>query len=248
MAAFALSISGEVVIFIRAGIFISILFLSVGGRAECFKDLSPLFQQAKNYFSRGQYLLATQQFSTFSLLSCSQQDQDNGRLRWAQSLFELGENQEANLTLSLIHTHSPAETKSRVLRAWYQPMLVSTLPDSEKKRFDNFRDEIKALPELKKPWLAGTLSAVLPGAGQIYNGNLESGLFSFVLNALFLGATLELHNKNMNSTALASGVVFSVLYVGNIVGSVQASHSLNTISQEPARKELQLRDYPELTF
>jgi hypothetical protein len=221
---------------------------TVPAMAECFRDLDPVFEQGRDYFGRGQYLLSTQQLSMYSLLSCDSEKQDRGRLRWAQALFELGETQEGNLILDKISAKSPSSSKAKIIRAWYQPSLVPTLSESEQKRFVEWNEQIHSLPEPKNPWVAGSLSAVVPGLGQVYNGNYQSGLFSLALNALFFGATHELARKHMDSTAWAAGVVFSVVYVGNIVGSAQSANAINANSQEPAKLDLKNKIFPELSF
>lgn len=215
---------------------------------ECFNDLGKIFEQGKEYFLREQYLLASQQFSLFSLLSCQVQHQDQGRLRWAQALLELGETEEGFLLLNQIDKASPYFEKSRIIQAWYQPTLIPSLPPSAQKRFQDWETQVNSLPLKKKPWLAGTLSAVLPGAGQVYNGNYQSGLFSFVLNALFLSATIELTQHNLKATAAASGTIFSVVYVGNIASAIQSSKKINTLSHDPSRSTLKFNLFPELTF
>ncbi len=216
--------------------------------AECLKNLDPLFNQGRDYFHRGQYLLATQQFSFYAQLSCGAEQRDRGHLRWAQSLFELGETLEGNFVLDKINSQSPQASAAKVVRAWYQPSLVSSLPQAERARFESWSQQIGALPNPKSALLSGTMSAVVPGLGQVYNGNYQSGFFSFVLNALFLSATFELYNKNMDATAIASTAVFSVFYVGNIVGTVQSTKSYNRASQEGERARLKQEMFPELTF
>ena len=90
------------------------------------------------------------------------------------------------------------------------------------------------------------MSAVFPGAGQIYNGSYQSALFSFVLNSIFLSATLEFHDQKMAAAALASGALFSVFYVGGITSSVETSRAIN--KEHNRMKVDALRDeiFPEL--
>jgi hypothetical protein len=231
-----------------AVLLLGLSFFSNVASAECFKDFDHIFDQGRDYFQRSQFLLSTQQFSTYALLSCDSEKQNRGRLRWAQSLFELGETGEANLVLDKVPVQSPHFATSKTLRTWYQPSLISSLPEADQKRFHEWDRRLNSLPEPKNPWLSGGLSSVVPGLGQVYNGNYQSALFSFALNALFLSATLELQDKKMHATALASGVMFSVVYVGNIVGSVQSSRALNRNSQKDQKSEWKVNLFPELTF
>lgn len=249
MAIFVLSALEIAVIFFRCLISFLMtvpLLCPAKASAECFHNLDGIFDQGRDYFLHGQYLLSTQQFSFYSQLSCSPKDQDRGRLRWAQSLYELGEIEEGNFILAKMKPTSEEFSKSRIIRAWYQPSLIFSLPDNEKIRFENWEKQQDFLPTAKSAALSGTMSAVLPGLGQVYNGNYQSALFSFVLNTLFLSATLELHSKNMDATALASGIVFSVVYIGNIVGTIQSSRSINRQTQEPILLDLKSRLFPEL--
>lgn len=234
--------------FKRISLSIVVFLFGSMGSAECFRSIDHIFNQGRDYFQRGQYLLSTQQFSLYSQLSCDTEQQENGRLRWAQSLFELGETQEGNLVLDKINAKSPYFLTGKIIQSWYQPSLVSSLAEKEKIRFQDWNQQTHSLPNEKNPWLSGTMSAVVPGLGQAYNGNYQSAFFSFVLNALFLSATLELHNKNMDATALAAGAVFSVVYVGNIVGTVQSSNAINLNAQQDQRSELKFKIFPELSF
>ncbi len=236
------------IFFKYAFILIGLFFFSISAAAECFQNIDHIFNQGQDYFQRGQYLLSTQQFSLYSQLSCDAEKQDKGRLRWAQALFELDETQEANLVLDKMSSKSAYFSKGKIIRAWYQHSLIPSLSATEKSRFETWNQEVNSLPNEKIPWLSGTMSAVVPGLGQVYNGNYQAALFSFVLNALFLSATLELHNKNMDASALASGVIFSIVYTGNITGTVQSSKTINEKAQENAKSEIKAKLFPELFF
>ena len=229
-------------------IFLGICLLgSLGAHAACLKDLKNVFEQGREYFSRGQFLLATQQFSTAALLACPGVGADNARLRWGQSLFELSESDEGHRVLEKLGG-STLQPTAKVIQAWYQPTLVSRLPVVDKNRFERWTSRDLNSSDVKSPWISGGLSAVLPGAGQVYNANYQSALFSFILNAVFLGATIDFHNKSMDAAAAASGMVFSVVYGGNIVGSVQSSNDLNAAAREPSDRALKLQLFPELSF
>lgn len=52
----------------------------------------------------------------------------------------------------------------------------------------------------------------------------------------------------MHSTALVSGVVFSIVYFGNIVGAVKSSQSLNANHNETISIKLRFEVFPELKF
>jgi hypothetical protein len=165
---------------------------------------------------------------------------------WARSLYELNEAVEAERVILPMAKNHLWESKVRIIRAWYQPELKESLPAVERDRFSEFQRQISQLENLKRPWLAGTLSAVVPGAGQVYNGNFQSAVFSFVLNSIFLSATIELHREKMGAAALASGMLFSIVYLGNIAGSMDSSHALNENHKRVHQERIRDQVFPEL--
>jgi len=85
---------------------------------------------------------------------------------------------------------------------------------------------IDSLPR-KSPALAGTLAAVLPGAGHLYAERPRDALVSFLLNGSFIWAAVELFRNNNN---VAGGIVaFFELgwYGGNIYSAVGSAHKYN---------------------
>lgn len=74
----------------------------------------------------------------------------------------------------------------------------------------------------KSPFIAGTLSAVVPGLGLVYAGNNGQALSAF-LRVVALGAlTAETYTKlgPKNPQFVVSASLFSFFYIGNIWGSV----------------------------
>ncbi len=223
-----------------------ILFITHFVQADCALKTDKLFEQGKAYFTNGQYLLAANQLATFTLLTCNEAQSLEARIFWARSLYELNEAVEAERVILPMAKNQMWESKVRVIRAWYQPELKQSLALVEQDRFSEFQRQVSQLETIKKPWLAGTLSAVVPGAGQAYNGNFQSAVLSFVLNSIFLSATIELHREKMGAAALASGMLFSVVYLGNIMGSMDSSHSLNENHQRADQERIRDQVFPEL--
>ncbi len=81
---------------------------------------------------------------------------------------------------------------------------------------------------LKSPLLSGTLSALIPGAGQLYNGRYWDALLSLSFNAAFAGATYYSY-KELDDIPLTilSGVVFLGFYIGNITNAVTDAQRIN---------------------
>lgn len=78
-------------------------------------------------------------------------------------------------------------------------------------------------PRNLSPWVAGVASAVVPGLGQIYAGNIGEGVASFLLVGAMAALTAESWAKAdspANLRTILYGSVGALLYVGNICGSV----------------------------
>jgi TM2 domain-containing membrane protein YozV len=99
----------------------------------------------------------------------------------------------------------------------------------------------------KSPAFAGVLSALIPGAGQLYAGSLQAAAVTLVLNGLFIGATVELARDEHYFTAAAAGTAASFFYVGGIMNAVDLARRRNDIAQEPHREALEDLLVPELT-
>lgn len=98
----------------------------------------------------------------------------------------------------------------------------------------------------KSPALAGILTAILPGSGQLYAGSLQAAAVTFVLNGLFIAATVELARDEKWFTAAAAGTAASFFYVGGIMNAVDLARRRNERASEPSRAALEKLLVPEL--
>lgn len=105
----------------------------------------------------------------------------------------------------------------------------------EKFTYDNFAtsQEEKALEEIynsfkshkkKSPFVAGMLSALVPGLGKIYAGAYGEGVSSFLLIGSLGAITAEnwIRNGVLNWKTLVFGTIGMVFYIGNIYGSISS--------------------------
>ncbi|MBS1124879.1 MAG: hypothetical protein H6Q90_7107 [Deltaproteobacteria bacterium] len=99
----------------------------------------------------------------------------------------------------------------------------------------------------KHPAVAGILSALIPGAGQLYAGSVQAAAVTFVLNGLFIGATIELALDRRYVTAAAAGTAASVFYVGGILNAGDLARRRNELASQPSRDALEELLVPELT-
>ena len=216
--------------------------------APCTIETESLLRQGYTLLEREQYLLSTYSFQTVMALACNEKERDLARLYMGHALYRLGDLEEARWTLSHLKEGTQHYSPSRILSAYFSPELRNSLGENDQSRFNEYEKSVRSLHRPKNTWISGTLSALVPGAGQVYNGLYQSAFLSFALNALFLSATLELSQRNMPSSTWAAGVVWSVLYVGNIVGSVQATKALNQKFNSQESERLLKFYLPEVTF
>jgi tetratricopeptide (TPR) repeat protein len=87
-------------------------------------------------------------------------------------------------------------------------------------------DEYDAVPP-KSPALAGTLSALFPGSGQVYAEHYRDGAMAFIVNALFIAGTVAAVDAGNYPLAVIAGGVGLPFYVGNIYGAANAARKWN---------------------
>jgi hypothetical protein len=97
----------------------------------------------------------------------------------------------------------------------------------------------------KRPWLAGTLSGLVPGLGQAYAGSWESAAIAFVLNGVFIGATVELARHDLYFSASTTGLAASVFYLGNIFNAADLARRRNEVAAQAEYDHLERLLVPE---
>lgn len=84
----------------------------------------------------------------------------------------------------------------------------------------------------RSPALAGGLSAVLPGAGQLYVNRPGDALVSFLLNGAFIWATVEAFQNDNNVTGGILLFFESGWYLGNIYNAVNGANKFNRRNEQ----------------
>ncbi len=101
-------------------------------------------------------------------------------------------------------------------------------------------ERMQRLPS-KSPGVAGTLSALLPGAGQLYVERPRDAALAFGLNAAFLLGALESFASG-NETVGALLLFFEAgWYTGNIFNAVNHAHKYNRDLHEREKQPLRER-------
>lgn len=93
----------------------------------------------------------------------------------------------------------------------------------------------------KSPWLAGILSGLLPGSGQLYNGRAGDALLAFFLNALFTAGIVETVNHDQLAIAGILSFFEAGWYAGNVYGAVNGAHKHNRNRTETFIRNLENR-------
>jgi len=99
---------------------------------------------------------------------------------------------------------------------------------------------------LKKPALAATLSAIVPGAGQVYARRYRDGLAAFLVNGGFIWGVAEAFDQNQKGLGSILLVMELGWYAGNIYSAMNSSRKFN---QQTLEKNLvSLRERCSLSF
>ncbi len=85
----------------------------------------------------------------------------------------------------------------------------------------------------KSPFVAGALSAIIPGLGKVYAGNNGQALAAFLTSGLLATITAEnyIHHGAYHPQTLFFAGMFSVFYIGNIWGSTLSVQLVKTEKQ-----------------
>ena len=221
-------------------VFVQSAFSAEAKNSFC-KSSKLALDSGRELYGRGQYLLSLQEFSIAQKFDCAD-TLEAAQWGYLLAVTELGEKNEM---FHLSYKVLPQNQRVKLYQNYYFPKTDGTV---ESQRVQSFTDWKEALPKQKSPALAGTLSAFLPGAGQAYTGSWQSGAMAFVLNALFLSATLDLADHDLHAASLASGVVFSITYLGNILNAVESAKIYNQNYHAPQIEAEKAKRFPELTL
>lgn len=90
----------------------------------------------------------------------------------------------------------------------------------------------------RSPAAAGIMSAVLPGAGQLYDGRPVDAGLAFGFNAAFLWGTMEAYNNESWVVFALLGLMEASWYGGNIYNAVNGAHIHNREVREEFLRDL----------
>lgn len=158
------------------------------------------------YHARGQYRKAATELARFLTDYPEAPETDQAWLMRALCLWQDGAVDEARAELEKIPPGSAVRPQAGI--------MLSLLPRYRK------------LP-LKSPLVAGALSTLLPGAGQVYVGYYSDAAISFLLNGLLIWAAWEAFDNQQYVTGGLLSAVELGWYLGNIYNAVNNAHKFN---------------------
>ena len=95
-----------------------------------------------------------------------------------------------------------------------------------------------ALPH-RSPTVAGVLSALVPGSGQIYSGRTADGLYTFVGMVVLGSASLYYADQERYEVAIPIGMVSMFFYGNGIYQSIQSARVFKVQREAQFRNRLQ---------
>jgi tetratricopeptide (TPR) repeat protein len=178
------------------------------------------FLLGEAYYQKREYARAAEVFTSFYETYPTDPQADAARIRSGWAYLMQGDWRRASEEFRKLPPDSP-------LHAQAEGLAGETLsyPDIPK----------------KSPTLAGGMSAILPGAGQLYVNRPGDALVSFLLNGAFIWATVEAFNNDNNVTGGILLFFEAGWYLGNIYNAVGGAHKYNRRSEQQFMDGLQSR-------
>jgi tetratricopeptide (TPR) repeat protein len=119
---------------------------------------------------------------------------------------------------------------------------LSSHPDSlnaEEQEVAQFLYNFKA--HRKSPYAAGFYNALLPGAGYLYVGQVQSAITSFLLNAAFIAASWQFFERGFFAAGIITASLETGWYFGGIKGASLAAKQYNDAYYSQDASELMRR-------
>jgi hypothetical protein len=144
--------------------------------------------------------------------------------------------------------YTPDDPSLELSEAFFNADLATLNTYRDNPKVDNFLNAYYA--EVLSPRKAKTLQALLPGLGYLYVGQKNTAFTSFVINALFIGATYQFFHKGYPAAALITLSLESGWYLGGINGAGLAANEFNERLYENLAKPAMIDNklFPVLMF
>ena len=91
----------------------------------------------------------------------------------------------------------------------------------------------------RSPMVAGALSVLVPGSGQVYTGRTVDGLYAFVSVVILGGASFYYADQERYEVAVPVGILGAFFYGNSIYQSIQTARAFNLQAERLFRSRLQ---------
>ena len=91
----------------------------------------------------------------------------------------------------------------------------------------------------RSPTVAGALSVLVPGGGQVYTGRTVDGLYAFISVAVLGGASFYYADQERYEVAVPVGILGAFFYGNSIYQSIQTARTFNLQQERLFRNKLQ---------
>lgn len=144
----------------------------------------------------------------------------------------------AHFTIGIVHIDKGEWTQAR--QVWNDVSL--TYPESPFAEVSNrLAEKVKDAQNLprRSPTVAGVLSALVPGSGQVYTGRTVDGLYAFVSVAVLGGASFYYADRGRYEVAVPIGILGAFFYGNSIYQGIQTARTFNLQHERLFRNKLQ---------
>lgn len=118
-----------------------------------------------------------------------------------------------------------------------QETLLKPFDDSLQTKLYLFY-QMKKNPPTKNPLQAAAFSALIPGAGKIYTGEISDGIISFIATSLSLYLSINNFQHNHQTRGWIFAGLTSFFYGGNVYGSYVSAKKYNENSKLKIQNEI----------
>ena len=191
-------------------------------RLHHFFPSSPLVQKAalqigRAYMAGGDHQEAIR-YWRLRLENPGQEDESFNQIRILLGLSLLDINKDRPFRLRQENVNKAFQQFSGVRDFGHESRLVSDFRSDWEKR---------PTPDYKSPWLAGVMSAAVPGAGSFYSGRYLEGTYAFFLTFLFGLAAHNAIQYGQPELGVVFGFFTLTFYGGSIYTAVNSVHKTN---------------------
>lgn len=199
--------------------------------AEEYEYITSIHNDKKILFKKGLSYLYLENFERAIEVFDSVKDEISFfqvmKIKWLLGEYNYFENDNTNLKYSdsIINVFNTFRVLSdfKLNKKFNEGLQINSIYQNEIKVFFVRRDD----PPYKSPFIAGLLSAVVPGSGKIYTGRISDGLTAFVINSLFAFLTYDNFKHNHKFRGWLFAGLTGFFYGGNVYGSAVSASLFN---------------------